>query len=115
MPELVQTTPIRSHRDLERDQRAVDAAIEIIQAPLVVSERRDVFVNEPTTPLIAIGRRRRGGGVAADAEAEAAEAQVCSRVRYPHFTATLDRSDEGPLRTIVGMITHSDRWLIRPR
>lgn len=123
--------PIRSHRDLEVYRDAVEAA-------MLVFERSRTFPREEVYSLTS-QIRRSSRSVAAnfveawrkrryeaafisklsDAEAEAAETQVhiefavkCGYLKRAEG-AELYRTYERLIRTLVGMIHHADRWLIR--
>jgi four helix bundle protein len=124
---------IRSHRDLEVYVRAADAAMDIFWksrsfpkeevyslTSQILRSSRSVASN-----LVEAWRKRRyeAAFVAklSDAETEAAETQVHIEfaVKCGYLSrgdgAALYRTYDSLLRTIVGMIQHADRWLIRPR
>jgi four helix bundle protein len=125
---------IRTHRDLEVYDRAFEAAMSIYE----VSRR---FPREETysltdqirrssrsvcTNLAEAWRKRRYEAAfiskLSDAEAEAAETQVwlefAVRCNYVSRTAAIPlyREYDRSIRTVVGMITHPETWILdKPR
>ena len=123
---------IRTHRELEVYQRAVDAAMRIFEVTRAFP-REEVYsltdqVRRSSRSVCAnlaeAWRKRRYRaafiGKLSDAEAEAAETQVwiefAVRCGYldREIAAELYRSYDRILATIVGMITHPDTWTARP-
>lgn len=124
---------IQTHHDMDVYRAAVDAAMEIFQltrtfrkeetyslTSQILRSSRSVAAN-----FVEAWRKRRYEAAfiskLSDAEAEAAETQV--HLEFAVKCGYLDRGDAARLyqrydsiiRTIVGMIHHSDRWLIRPK
>src|SRR2546426_594587 len=126
-----QRKPIRSHRDVEVFQSAMDAAMEIFQATRAFPKEEVYSLTSQilrssrsvATNFVEAWRKRRYKAAfvskLSDAEAEAAETQV--HVEFAVKCGYLSRSAGAELyrrydqiiRTLVGMIHHADQWLIR--
>lgn len=124
---------IRSHRDLDVCRQAMDAAMQIFDLTRRFP-REEVFCltsqilrsSRSVAANVVEGWRKRRYEAAfvaklSDAEAEAAETQVhvefavrCGYVSRAEGAA-LYRQYEQLIRSLVGMIHHADRWLIKPR
>ena len=128
---VAKSKPIRSHRDLDAYSAAMSAAMEIFAhthgfpkeeiyslTSQIRRSSRSVAAN-----LVEAWRKRRYEAAfvskLSDAESEAAETQVHLEfaVKCGYMSredgATLYRKYERLIRTLVGMIHHADRWLIR--
>jgi four helix bundle protein len=122
---------IRSHRDLEVYRAAFDAAMEIFQLSRgFPTEERYSLTSQirrssrsVAASIVEAWRKRRYEAAfvskPSDAETEAAETQVWLEFSVKcgyldrEIAADLYRRFEKLIRSIVGMIQHSDRWLIR--
>ena len=132
MPEDAPARTIRSHRDLDVYRESVDAAMHIFRltrtfpreevyslTSQVLRSSRSVAAN-----FVEAWRKRRYEAAfvskLSDAETEAAETQVhiefavkCGYLPRDEGAA-LYRRYERLIRSLVSMIRHADRWLIRP-
>ncbi len=131
MPEEAPARTIRSHRDLDVYRDSVDAAMQIVRltrtfppeevyslTSQMLRSSRSVAAN-----FVEAWRKRRYEGAfvskLSDAESEAAETQVhiefavkCGYLARDEGAALYKRY-ERLIRSLVGMIRHTDRWLIR--
>ncbi|SRR5581483_6721880 len=109
---------IRSHRDLQVYQRAFAASEEIYSLmDQIRRSSRSVCAN-----LVEVWRKRRYQAAfiskLSDSESEAAETQVWIEFAVKCNYLNRDRADtvyrayDDVLRTLVGMINHSERWII---
>jgi four helix bundle protein len=122
---------IVTHRDLDVYQRAFEAAMRIFELSKgFPTEERYSLTDQirrcsrsVCSNLAEAWRKRRYQGAflskLSDAEGEAAETQVwiefavaCQYLKRDE-ARDLYRTYNGILRTIVGMITHPDDWIIR--
>jgi four helix bundle protein len=123
---------IRSHRDLQIYRESVEGAMAIFDYTKTFP-REEVYSltsqvrrssRSVSANIVEAWRKRRYRASfiskLSDAETEAAETQVwleyavkCGYLNRADATA-LYRRYEKLLRSIVGMITHADRWLIKP-
>ncbi len=124
---------IRSHRDLDVYRDAVDAAMRIFEHTRQFP-KEEVFSltsqirrssRSVVSNFVEAWRKRRYEAAfiskLSDAEAEAAETQVhiefavkCGYLKRADG-AELYRTYERLIRTLVGMIHHADRWLIKAK
>jgi len=124
---------IKTHHDLEVYQKAFDTAMKIFEIskafPLEekysLTDQMRRSSRSVCSNLAEAWRKRRYEGAfiskLSDAEGEAAETQVwlefavkCKYMKRDEAAALYTTYDE-ILRTIVGMITHPETWVIRKR
>ena len=123
--------PIRSHKDMEVFQMAMDTAMDVFWITRKFP-REEVYSltsqmlrssRSVASNFVEAWRKRRYEGAfiskLSDAETEAAETQVhiTFAVKCGYLSraegAEIYRRYERILRTLVGMIANADRWLIR--
>ena len=121
---------IRSHHDLDVYQRAFAAAMEIFEVSKSFPKEETYSLTDQIrrcsrsvcANLAEAWRKRRYEAAfiskLSDSESEAAETQVwiefAVKCRYVDrdCAKTLYRQYDGVLRTLVGMITHPETWII---
>ena len=126
-------TNIRSHRELDVYKRAVESAMTVFELSKTFAKEERYSLTDQVrrssrsvAANIAESWRKRRYLAAfvsklSDAETEAAETQTwlefCVRCQYldRKAAASLYREYEGIIRTLVGMISHADDWIIRPK
>ena len=124
---------IRTHRDLEVYQKAFDAAMKIFELSKSFSKEETYSLTDQIrrssrsvcSNLAEAWRKRRYEAAfiskLSDSESEAAETQVwlefAVKCKYMgrDEAAALYQAYDGILRTLVGMITHPETWVISKR
>ncbi len=122
---------IATHRDLDVYRRAFDAAMQIFELSKAFPKEETYALTDQVrrssrsvcANLAEAWRKRRYEKAFVsklnDAEAEAAETQVWLEYAVScNYIAAEDarqlyRDYDGILRTIVGMITHADTWILK--
>jgi four helix bundle protein len=126
-------TKINTHHDLEVYQKAFDTAMKIFEISKAFPQEEKYSLTDQMrrssrsvcSNLAEAWRKRRYEGAfiskLSDAEGEAAETQVwlefavkCKYMKRDE-AASLYKAYDEILRTIVGMITHPETWIIRRR
>jgi four helix bundle protein len=124
------TQTIRSHNDLQVYQKAIAAAMELFEGSKSFPKEETYSLTDQVrrssrsvcTNLAEAWRKRRYEGACisklSDSEVEAAETQAwiefavkCSYLKRDR-DETLYRAYDEILRTLVGMITHPETWVI---
>ena len=124
---------IRTHRDLEVYQKAFDAAMKIFELSKSFPKEETYSLTDQIrrssrsvcSNLAEAWRKRRYEAAfiskLSDSESEAAETQVWLEfvVKCKYMgrdqAAALYQTYDGILRTLVGMITHPETWVIAKR
>ena len=126
-------TKIKTHHDLEVYQKAFDTAMKIFEISKAFPPEEKYSLTDQIrrssrsvcSNLAEAWRKRRYEGAfvskLSDAEGEAAETQVwlefavkCKYMKRED-AAGLYQAYDAVLRTIVGMITHPETWIIRKK